>query len=69
MLSVVIKDLKTNEEIELLRKSNVLVGKTLAEVAKSIKVGITTKELDVIGEDFIRSSGAVPAFLNYNGFF
>ena len=60
--------LKTNEEIELLRKSNVLVGKTLAEVAKSIKVGITTKELDVICEDFIRSSGAVPAFLNYNGF-
>jgi methionyl aminopeptidase len=46
--------LKTPEEIALLRKSNVLVGKTLAEVAKAIKVGITTLELDKIAEDFIK---------------
>lgn len=60
--------LKTPEEIELLRKSNVLVGKTLAEVAKAIRIGVTTLELDKIAEDFIRSNGALPGFLGYQGF-
>lgn len=60
--------LKTPEEIELLRKSNVLVGKTLAEVAKAIRIGVTTLELDKIAEDFIRSNGALPGFLGYHGF-
>jgi methionyl aminopeptidase len=60
--------LKTPEEIALLRASNQLVGKTLAEVAKHIRVGITTLELDKIAEDFIRSNGAVPGFLGYGGF-
>ena len=41
--------LKTDDEIELLRQSNLLVGRTLAEVAKLIKPGVTTKELDKIG--------------------
>jgi methionyl aminopeptidase len=44
------------------------VGKTLAEVAKHIRVGVTTLELDKIAEDFIRSNGAVPGFLGYGGF-
>ena len=60
--------LKTPEEIALLRASNQLVGKTLAEVAKYIRVGVTTLELDKIAEDFIRSNGAVPGFLGYGGF-
>ena len=60
--------LKTPEEIALLRASNQLVGKTLAEVAKHIRVGVTTLELDKIAEDFIRSNGAVPGFLGYGGF-
>lgn len=60
--------LKTPEEIALLRASNQLVGKTLAEVAKYIKVGVTTLELDKVAEDFIRTNGAVPGFLGYNGF-
>ena len=60
--------LKTPEEKALLRASNQLVGKTLAEVAKHIRVGITTLELDKIAEDFIRSNGAVPGFLGYGGF-
>ena len=59
---------KTLEEIELNRQSSLLVAKTLAEVAKSIRPGITTIELDRIAETFIRDQGAVPAFLNYNGF-
>ena len=60
--------LKTPEEIGLLRASNQLVGKTLAEVAKHIRVGVTTLELDKIAEDFIRSNGALPGFLGYGGF-
>ena len=44
--------LKTNEEIELLRENNILVSKTLAEVGRHIKPGVTTKQLDRIIEDF-----------------
>ena len=54
--------LKTEDEIELLRASNLLVGKTLAEIAKVIKPGVTTKELDRVAEEFIRDNGAVPTF-------
>lgn len=60
--------LKTKEEIELLRENNQLVSATLAEVGKHVKAGVTTKELDTIAEAFIRSHGAVPSFLGYNGF-
>ena len=59
---------KTQEEIELIRESSLLVSKTLAEVAKQIRVGITTIELDKLAEEFIRDHGGVPAFLHYNGF-
>ncbi|MBL0104907.1 MAG: type I methionyl aminopeptidase [Bacteroidetes bacterium] len=59
---------KTNEEIELVRESSLLVAKTLAEVAKAIRPGITTIELDRIAEEFIRDNQGVPAFLNYHGF-
>ncbi len=59
---------KTKEEIELVRESSLLVAKTLAEVAKVIRPGITTLELDRIAEEFIRDNQAIPAFLNYNGF-
>ena len=57
--------LKTDDEIELLRQSNLLVGKTLAEVAKLIKPGVTTKELDRVAEEFIRDNGAIPTFKGY----
>ena len=60
--------LKTQEEIELLRESNQLVGKTLGEVSKHICPGISTLELDKIAEDFIRSNGGIPGFLGYGGF-
>jgi methionyl aminopeptidase len=46
--------LKTDEEVELLRKANLLVGKTLAELAKAIQPGVTTKQLDAIADTFIR---------------
>jgi len=60
--------LKTDEEIELLRENNLLVSRTLAEVGKYIKPGVSTAELDRVAEEFIRSHGAVPAFLGYQGY-
>lgn len=57
--------LKTEDEIELLRKSNLLVGKTLAEVAKVIKPGVSTKKLDEVAEEFIRDNGAIPTFKGF----
>ncbi len=60
--------LKTEEEIELLRQSNILVAKTLGEISKVIKPGVTTLELDKIAETFIRDHKGVPGFLNYQGF-
>ncbi|MEE1103924.1 MAG: M24 family metallopeptidase, partial [Alistipes sp.] len=60
--------LKTAEEIEILRENNILVSKTLAEVGRNIRPGVTTRELDRIAEEFIRSHGATPAFLGYQGY-
>lgn len=60
--------IKTDEEIELLRESNLLVGKTLGEMAKHIRPGVSTLELERIADEFIRSHGAVPGFLGYGGF-
>ena len=60
--------LKTDEEILLMREANQLVGKTLGELAKHIKPGISTLHLDQIAETFIRDHGAEPAFLGYGGF-
>ena len=57
--------LKTEDEIELMRKANRLVGDTLAELAKHIKPGVTTLQLDKIAEEFIRAHGAIPTFKNF----
>ncbi len=59
---------KTPEEIELLRLSNMLVAKTHGEIAKIIRPGITTLELDKVAEEFIRDNGGEPGFLGYGGF-
>lgn len=58
--------LKTDEEIELMREANLLVGKTLGEVAKHIKPGVTPKHLDKIAKEFILDHGAIPSFLGYD---
>lgn len=60
--------LKTDEEIELLRISNQIVAKTLAELAKIIEPGITTAQLDKRADEYIRDQGATPGFLGYNGY-
>lgn len=57
--------LKTEDEIELMRKANRLVGLTLAEVGKYVKPGVTTLELDKIAEEFIRDNGGQPTFKNF----
>lgn len=57
--------LKTDEEVELLRKANLLVGRTLAELAKVIEPGVTTKQLDQIADTFIRDNGAIPTFKGF----
>lgn len=57
--------LKTEEEIELMRAANLLVGDTLAEIAKAIKPGVTTLQLDKIAEEYIRDHGAVPTFKGF----
>ncbi|HVW95223.1 MAG TPA: type I methionyl aminopeptidase [Mucilaginibacter sp.] len=59
---------KSVEEIELIRESSLLVSKTLGEIAKVIRPGIKTIELNKLAETFIRDNGGVPAFLNYHGF-
>ena len=60
--------LKSREEIELIRNSSLLIGRTLAEIGKFIKPGVTTAFLDKIGEQFIRDHGAPPVFKGYDGF-
>lgn len=57
--------LKTEEEIELLRKANQLVSATLAEIAKIVKPGVSTLELDTLAEQFIRDHGATPTFKGF----
>ena len=59
---------KTNDEIEHIRKANLLVSATLAMVAKVLKPGMTAVELDKLAETFIRDHGATPAFKGYKGF-
>src|SRR5260221_1884415 len=59
---------KTPAEIELMRDSARLVSRTLTEVAKVLKPGITTLELDKLIAEFIHDNEAVPSFLNYRGY-
>ena len=57
--------LKTEDEIELMRQASLLVGKTLGELAKHIKPGVTTLQLDKTADEFIRDNGAKPAFKGF----
>ena len=58
---------KTREEIELMRESALIVSKTLGMLAKEIKPGVTTNQLDKMAEDFIRDHGAEPGFKGLYG--
>lgn len=59
---------KTAEEIELMRESALVVSRTLGMLAKEVKPGVTTLQLDKLAEDYIRSQGAIPGFLGLYDF-
>src|SRR6476646_12209195 len=59
---------KTNDEVELMRKSALLVSRTLTEVAALLKPGVTTMSLDKMIGEYIRDHHAIPSFLDYNGY-
>lgn len=60
--------IKSQEEIKLMRESCRILAEVHDELAKIIEPGITTKEIDRIGESLIRNKGCIPNFLNYNGY-
>ncbi len=60
--------IKSEREIELMREAGKLLAKTHLELEKELHPGMTTKAVDRIGEEIIRSYGCIPSFLNYNGF-
>ena len=59
---------KTNEQVEMMRQSALLVSKTLAEISKVLKPGITTLSIDKMIGEFIRDHKAIPSFLQYRGY-
>jgi methionyl aminopeptidase len=59
---------KTDEEVQLIRESAQILGKAHGEVAKAIKPGVKTKELDRIADEYIKDNGGWPSFKNYHGF-
>jgi methionyl aminopeptidase len=60
--------IKTPEQIDAMRRAGLVVGETLETLRAAARAGVSTRELDAIAEDSIRSRGAVPSFLGYQGF-
>ena len=60
--------LKNDRELAYMRDAGKIVAQTHLELEQAVKPGVTTKELDLIAEDFIVKAGAAPAFKGYNGF-
>jgi methionyl aminopeptidase len=60
--------IKSPEQIAVMRRAGLVVGETLELLRSSVRAGISTGELDAIAEDRIRSAGATPSFLGYQGF-
>ena len=61
-------EIKTPEQIDGMRRAGLVVGRTLEVLRGGVRAGVSTRELDAIAEDHIRSSGATPSFLGYHGF-
>ena len=59
---------KSESELQLMREAGRIVAETHRLLAKAIRPGVTTKQLDQLAEEFIRSQGAIPSFKGYNGF-
>lgn len=60
--------IKSSDEIELMRKANLIVRDTLEMLRDKIKVGMTTKQLDRLAHDYIVKQNAIPSFLGYSGY-
>jgi methionyl aminopeptidase len=61
-------EIKTAQEIAMMRRAGLVVGRTLELLRAAVRPGVTTAELDAIAEDAIRTAGATPSFLGYQGF-
>lgn len=60
--------LRTEREIEILRKANQIVAEVLDAMADAVAPGVSTSELDALGEGLIRQMGGIPSFLGYRGY-
>lgn len=60
--------IKTQEQIEKMKVAGAILARLDEILKREIKVGVTTKQLDAIAEDYIRSQGAIPSFKGYGGF-
>ena len=60
--------IKSAREIELMREAGRILAIVHDELEKALRPGMTTKEIDRLGEEVIRSYGCIPSFLNYNGY-
>jgi methionyl aminopeptidase len=60
--------IKSPEQIDAMRRAGLVVGETLELLRASVRIGMTTGELDAIAEEHIRSKGGTPSFLGYHGF-
>jgi methionyl aminopeptidase len=59
---------KTEAEVVLMKKAATLVSKTLTEVAKILKPGVTTLQIDKLCAEFVKDNNAIPSFYNYRGY-
>ncbi len=60
--------IKSHREIELMREAGIILAKTHNELAKALKPGMSTYQINKIGDEIIRSYGCIPSFLNYDGY-
>ena len=60
--------IKSAREIELMREAGRILEKVHEEMEKAVRPGISTKDIDLLGEELIRSFGCIPSFLGYNGY-
>ena len=61
-------ELKTAEQIELMRRAGLVVADSLARMRAAVRPGVSTADLDAIAEETIRAAGAIPSFLGYHGY-
>jgi methionyl aminopeptidase len=61
-------NLKTADELQIMKEGAQILGKAHGEIARKVKPGVKTKDLDKLAEEYIRDNGGIPSFKHYNGF-